>query len=356
MTHHDPQPGPRPQLPQGARLHPDEWRALLDLARSSSCERTRSDEHRQQLAEANIALIFEKASTRTRCAFEVAAHDQGAHVTYLDPGRLPLGHKESVKDTARVLGRIYDGIEYRGYRQETVETLASYAGVPVWNGLTDEWHPTQSLCDVLTMREHADKPDTRSRSPTSATRTTTSRNSLLVAGAMMGMDVRMVGAAIAAQPRGRASRPPQDIADETGARITHTDDPREGVAASTSSTPTSGSPWASPRRPGTKRIALLLPYQVNRGTARQHRQPRRAKFMHCLPAFHDRETEVGEELFATTGLDALRGHRRGLRVAEHSIVFDQAENRMHTIKAVMVATAGPPRTGHDAMRSLMLPD
>ena len=315
---------------------PDEWRSLLTLAQDLKLE-WQTGPRRQQLAEKNIAVIFEKASTRTRCAFEVAAHHQGAHVTYLDPSGSHMGHKESVKDTARVLGRMYDAIEYRGFSQESVELLAAYAGVPVWNGLTNEWHPTQSLCDMLTMREHTDKPDHEIAFAYCGDARNNVGNSLLIAGAMMGMDVRMVGPASLQNSPG-AIDAARTIARTTGARITHTDDPASGVDGVDFvytdvwvSMGEEASVWS-------KRTEQLLPFQVNRALLDKTGNPD-VRFMHCLPAFHNRETVVGEEMYAKTGLAELEVTDEVFE-SESSIVFDQAENRMHTIKAVMVATLG----------------
>jgi ornithine carbamoyltransferase len=297
----------------------------------------RTGPRRHQLAEANIAVIFEKASTRTRCAFEVAAHHQGAHVTYLDPSGSHMGHKESVKDTARVLGRMYDAIEYRGFSQAAVEVLARNAGVPVWNGLTDAWHPTQSLCDMLTMREHVPKADHEIAFAYCGDAHNNVGNSLLVAGAMMGMDVRMVGP--------RSLRNPPDvieaalaIARSTGARITHTDDPGAGVDGVDFVYTDVWVSMGESEEVWTKRIEQLLPFQVNRTLLDSTGNPG-VRFMHCLPAFHNRETVVGEELFSATGLAELEVTDEVFE-SESSIVFEQAENRMHTIKAVMVATLG----------------
>jgi ornithine carbamoyltransferase len=248
-----------------------------------------------------------------------------------------MGHKESVKDTARVLGRMYDAIEYRGFSQASVEQLSAYAGVPVWNGLTNEWHPTQSLCDMLTMREHAHKPDQDIAFAFLGDARNNVGNSLLIAGAMMGMDVRMVGPA--------SLRNPPDvieaalaIARTTGARITHCDDPASGVDGIDFIYTDVWVSMGEPERVWTKRIEQLLPYQVNRALLDKTGNPD-VRFMHCLPAFHNRETEVGEELFASTGLAELEVTEEVFE-SENSIVFDQAENRMHTIKAVMVATLG----------------
>jgi ornithine carbamoyltransferase len=315
---------------------PDEWRSLLTLAaRLKAHKRARTEF--QHLRGANIALVFEKASTRTRCAFEVAAHDQGAHVTYLDPTGSHLGHKESVADTARVLGRMYDGIEYRGFSQATAETLARYAGVPVWNGLTDEWHPTQSLCDTLTMREHADKPDAEISFAFLGDAHTNTANSLLVAGAMLGMDVRMVAPPSRGNPED-VVKAAMTLADSTGARITCTSDVTEGVAGADFVYTDVWVSMGEPVEAWTERIALLTPYQVTTDVLAATGNPD-VRFMHCLPAFHDRQTEVGERLYQQTGLTALEVTDDVFESA-HSIVFDQAENRLHTIKAVMVATLG----------------
>ncbi|MCW2818931.1 MAG: argF [Marmoricola sp.] len=315
-------------------LTPDEWRSLLDLAAELKVEK-RFRIERQRLVGVNIALIFEKASTRTRCAFEVAAHDQGAHVTYLDPSGSHLGHKESAADTARVLGRMYDGIEFRGFAQETAETLAAFSGVPVWNGLTDQWHPTQSLCDMLTMREHAGKPDREISFAFVGDARDNTANSLLVAGAMLGMDVRMVAPASLGNPA-EVVEAAAAVADRTGARITCTSDVAAGVAGVDFVYTDVWVSMGEPVEAWDDRIALLVPYQVNAalmaGTGNPH-----TKFMHCLPAFHDRGTEVGQQLFTRTGLSALEVTDEVFE-STASIVFDQAENRLHTIKAVLVAT------------------
>jgi ornithine carbamoyltransferase len=317
---------------------PDHWRDLLGLAAQLKAEK-RAGTEIQRLAGKNIALIFEKASTRTRCAFEVAAHDQGAHVTYLDPSGSHLGHKESAADTARVLGRMYDGIEYRGFSQTTVETLASFAGVPVWNGLTDQWHPTQSLCDMLTMREHADKPDGDISFAFVGDARDNTANSLLIAGAMLGMDVRMVSPASLSNPED-VVKAAAAIAEQTGARITCTRDVSAGVRGADVVYTDVWVSMGEPVEAWAERIALLMPYQVNTELLRMTGNPG-VRFMHCLPAFHDRGTEVGEELFGTTGLSALEVTNEVFE-SPASIVFDQAENRLHTIKAVLVATlAGP---------------
>ena len=315
---------------------PDEWRSLLTLAASLKADK-RNGTERQHLVGKNIALIFEKASTRTRCAFEVAAHDQGAHVTYLDPSGSHMGHKESAADTARVLGRMYDGIEYRGFSQSTAETLGTLSGVPVWNGLTDLWHPTQSLCDMLTMREHSSKPDDQIAFAFVGDARDNTANSLLVAGAMLGMDVRMVAPESLGNPEDvvEAAR---TIAETTGARIMLTSDISLGTAGVDFVYTDVWVSMGEPVEAWTERIALLLPYQVTTEMLVATGNPD-VKFMHCLPAFHDRGTEVGEELFRSTGLTALEVTDEVFE-STASIVFDQAENRMHTIKAVMVASLG----------------
>ena len=315
---------------------PQEWKFLLDLAAELKIAKYAGSEQ-PRLERKNVALIFEKTSTRTRCAFEVAAYDQGARVTYLDPTGSQIGHKESMEDTARVLGRMYDGIEYRGSSQDNVETLARYAGVPVWNGLTDEWHPTQMLCDMLTMREHCHKHDEEISFAYLGDAHNNVGNSLLVAGAMMGMDVRIVA------PRSvwnseEVIKQAQDIASETGARITHTEDVASGVQGVDFVYTDVWVSMGEPKEVWEERIHLLRPYQVNMHLLLLTGNPK-VKFMHCLPGFHDRHTKVGEELFQKTGMTALEVTDEVFE-SKHSIVFDQAENRMHTIKAVLVATLG----------------
>jgi len=315
---------------------PKEWKFLLDLAAELKVAKYAGSEQ-PRLSGKNIALIFEKTSTRTRCAFEVAAFDQGARVTYLDPSGSQIGHKESMQDTARVLGRMYDGIEYRGSAQENVETLARYAGVPVWNGLTDEWHPTQTLCDMLTMREHSRKHDEEISFAYLGDARNNVGNSLLVAGAMMGMDVRIVA------PRQQwnhedVAKQAHAIALETGARITQTDDVAKGVEGVDFVYTDVWVSMGEPAEVWEERIHLLRPYQVNSHLLKMTGNPT-VKFMHCLPGFHDRHTKVGEELYQKTGMTALEVTDEVFE-SKHSIVFDQAENRMHTIKAVLVATLG----------------
>ncbi len=319
----------------------DQWWALLDLARELKAAKQAGQEH-QHLVGKNIALIFEKASTRTRCAFEVAAHDQGAHVTYLDPSGSHIGHKESIRDTARVLGRMYDGIEYRGFAHATVETLADAAGVPVWNGLTDLWHPTQSLCDMLTMTEHAQKPAGDISFAYLGDARDNTANSLLVAGAMMGMDIRIVGPSSLRNPPD-VVQAAQEISARTGAKITQTDDITTGVAGVDF---IYTDVWVSMGEPDAvwdERIALLTDYRVTSEMLARTGNPD-VKFMHCLPAFHDRDTEVGEALWQRTGIGELEV-TDDVFESSQSIVFDQAENRLHTIKAVLVATLAPSPSG-----------
>jgi len=314
----------------------EEWTALLRLARELKTEK-RFGSTRHRLAGRNIALLFEKASTRTRCAFEVAAYDEGAHVTYLDPTGSHLGHKESVADTARVLGRLYDGIEYRGFGQDVVETLAEHAGVPVWNGLTDQWHPTQSLCDMLTMLEHTHKVSSEISFAYVGDARNNVANSLLVAGAMMGMDVRMVAPDELQNPAA-VDAAAADLASRTGARLRHTSDVAEGVRGVDFVYTDVWLSMGEPESTWRERIDLLSPYQVNAVMLEKTENPE-VKFMHCLPALHDTRTEVGEKLHASTGMVGLEV-TDDVFESRHSIVFDQAENRMHTIKAVMVATLG----------------
>jgi ornithine carbamoyltransferase len=285
----------------------------------------------------NIALIFEKASTRTRCAFEVAAYDQGAHVTYLGPDGSQIGNKESMRDTARVLGRMYDGIEYRGFAQATVEELAAYAGVPVWNGLTNEFHPTQILADMLTMIEHSAKPASQIAYCYMGDARFNMGNSLMVGGCKMGMDVRIC-APKALWPTAELIGIGRQVAADTGARLTLTEDVVEGVRGVDF---IHTDVWVSMGEPDSvwaERIALLKPYQVNMDTMRLSGNPA-VKFMHCLPAFHNRATKIGEQIYQKFGLDGMEV-TEDVFESKHSVVFDQAENRMHTIKAVMVATLG----------------
>lgn len=296
-----------------------------------------SGTEQQRLKNKNIALIFEKSSTRTRCAFEVAAHDQGANVTYLGPSGSQIGNKESMKDTARVLGRMYDGIEYRGFAQKTVEELGEYAGVPVWNGLTNEFHPTQILADFMTMVEHSNAPLNELTFAYLGDARNNMGNSLMVGAAKMGMDVRMV-APKELQPDAELVAQCQAIAQETGARITLTDNVAEGVDGCDFLYTDVWVSMGEPDEVWEERIKLLKPYQVNAQTMKLTNNPD-AKFLHCLPAFHNRETKVGEEIFQKFGLDGMEV-TEDVFESKASIVFDQAENRLHTIKAVMVATLG----------------
>ena len=314
---------------------PAEWMALIELAAQLK-EDKKAGREVKRLTGKNIALIFEKTSTRTRCSFEVAAYDQGAQVTYLDPSGSQMGHKESVADTARVLGRFYDGIEFRGKKQEHVEALAELSGVPVWNGLTDEWHPTQMLCDSLTMLEHAGKPaGDISYAYVGDARFNMGR-SLLVNGALLGADVRIVSPR-ELWPDEECIEAARQVARSTGARVTLTESVEEGVAGVDFIHTDIWVSMGEPKEVWDERIALLRPYQVNAslmGIAGPQ-----ARFMHCLPAYHDRNTTVGEEIFQATGMDGVEV-TNDVFESEASIVFDQAENRMHTIKAVMVATLG----------------
>jgi ornithine carbamoyltransferase len=286
----------------------------------------------------NIALIFEKSSTRTRCAFEVAAHDQGAHVTYLEPSGSQMGHKETVKDTARVLGRMYDGIEYRGFGQAIVEELGKFAGVPVWNGLTNEWHPTQMLADVLTMTEHCTKPlEKISYAYVGDARFNMGR-SLLVIGSLLGMDVR-IGAPKGLQPDAALVEKCKEIAKASGARITVTTNAAQAVKGADFIHTDVWVSMGEPKEVWAERIKLLKPYQVNPALMSKSGN-KNVRFMHCLPAFHNADTKVGKQVSEEFGL------KNGIEVTEEvfeskaCIAFDQAENRMHTIKAVMVATLG----------------
>ncbi len=290
-----------------------------------------------KLAGKNIALIFEKASTRTRCAFEVAAFDQGAHVTYLGPSGSQIGHKESMKDTARVLGRMYDGIQYRGFAQQTVEELAAYSGVPVWNGLTNEFHPTQVLADFMTMIEHANAPLTEIAFCYLGDARNNMGNSLLVGAAKMGMDVR-IAAPKEVQPSPELVKTCKEIAMKTGADILITDKVQEAVEGCDFLYTDVWVSMGEKESVWKDRIELLKPYQVNQRVLEMTENPE-VKFLHCLPAFHNRETVLGEDIFQKFGLDGMEVTEEVFE-SEHSIVFDEAENRLHTIKAVMVATLG----------------
>ena len=296
-----------------------------------------SGTEQQRLKGKNIALIFEKASTRTRCAFEVAAYDQGAHVTYLGPSGSQIGYKESMKDTARVLGRMYDGIEYRGFGQKLVEELAEYSGVPVWNGLTNEFHPTQILADFLTMMEHSDKPLSKISYCYLGDARNNMGNSLLVGAALLGMDFR-AAAPESVQPDKELLKRCQEIAGKTGARILITDDVQKAVKGVDF---LYTDVWVSMGEDDSvwkERIELLKPYQVSTDVLKMTGNSK-VKFMHCLPAFHNRETITGEEVYQKFGIESMEVTEEVFE-SEHSAVFDQAENRLHAIKAIMVATLG----------------
>ena len=317
---------------------PDQINALLDLAAELKAAK-KAGRETQRLRGKNIALIFEKTSTRTRCAFEVAAHDQGAQVTYLEPGSSQIGHKESIKDTARVLGRMYDGIEYRGHGHETVEELARYAGVPVFNGLTDRYHPTQSLADLLTMREHSGKALAQTAYAYVGDARCNMGNSLLLAGALMGMDVR-IGAPKELWPDDSVITRAHELAERSGARILLTDNPQQAVAGVDFIHTDVWVSMGEPPEIWQQRIDLLRPYRVGTELMAAAGTPQ-VKFMHCLPAFHNRETKIGEWIYQTFGLDGVEVSEEVFEGAA-SIVFDQAENRMHTIKAALVALLDRP--------------
>ncbi|WP_327578719.1 ornithine carbamoyltransferase [Streptomyces sp. NBC_00145] len=312
----------------------EEFRGLIDLAAELKAAKKAGTETRH-LAGRNIALIFEKTSTRTRCAFEVAAADQGASTTYLDPSGSQIGHKESVRDTARVLGRMFDAIEYRGDSQSGVEELAAYAGVPVYNGLTDAWHPTQMLADVLTMVEHCDRPLDRIAFAYLGDARFNMGNSYLVTGALLGMDVRIV-APREYWPAEEIVAQARKLAETSGARITLTEDISEGVAGADFVVTDVWVSMGEPKEVWAERIAVLAPYAVTMDVLRATGNAD-VKFLHCLPAFHDLGTKVGREIHETYGLDSLEVTDEVFE-SEHSVVFDEAENRLHTIKAIMVAT------------------
>ena len=312
----------------------DEIIYLLDLsAELKEAKRDRREE--QHLRGKNIALIFEKDSTRTRCAFEVAAYDQGAHVTFIGPSGSHMGRKESVKDTARVLGRMYDAIEYRGFGQEIADELAAHAGVPVYNGLTDEWHPTQILADFLTFREHVPKPLDEVVFCYLGDARFNMANTYLVGGAKLGMDIR-IAAPKSLWPQDDVVTLANGFAAGTGARIAITEDVAEAVAGCDVLLTDVWVSMGEPAEAWAERIELLKPYRVDAETMAMTGNPE-VKFMHCLPAFHNRETIVGEELYETYGLEALEVTDEVFE-SPASLVWDEAENRMHTIKAVLVAT------------------
>jgi ornithine carbamoyltransferase len=309
---------------------------LLDLAAElKAAKKARREE--QHLKGKEIALIFEKDSTRTRCAFEVAAYDQGAHVTYLGPTGSHIGHKETVKDTARVLGRMYDAIEYRGFGERVADELAQWAGVPVYNGLTDEWHPTQILADFLTFREHAGKPLSEVVFCYLGDARFNMADTYLIGGAKLGMDVR-IAAPRSLWPNDDVLNDAKELAAASGATITVTEDVAEAVKDCDFLLTDVWVSMGEPKEVWAERIKLLLPYQVNAEAMRLTGNPD-VKFMHCLPAFHNRDTTVGEQIFQDHGLDALEVTEEVFE-SPASLVWDEAENRLHTIKAVMVATLG----------------
>ncbi|MCF8346799.1 MAG: ornithine carbamoyltransferase [Bacteroidales bacterium] len=315
---------------------PQEIRFLLDMSFALKKAKYSGTEV-QKLKGKSIALIFEKSSTRTRCAFEVAAYEQGAHVTYLGPSGSQIGHKESMKDTARVLGRMYDGIEYRGFGQEVVEELGKYAGVPVWNGLTNEFHPTQILADFMTMMEHSDKPLHQVSFAYLGDARNNMGNSLLVGAAKMGMNFRAI-APKKCQPDEALVNQCREIATQTGAKISITEDVDEGVRDVDFLYTDVWVSMGEPDEVWDERIQLLKPYQVNSELLKKTGNSN-VKFLHCLPSFHNRETKLGEEIYKKFGMEALEV-TDDVFESEHSVVFDEAENRLHTIKAVMVATLG----------------
>ena len=315
---------------------PEEIGRLLELAAELKAQKKAGIPHRMHEGK-NVALIFEKTSTRTRCSFEVAAADLGMNAVYLDPSASQLGKKESIADTARVLGRMFDGIEYRGFGQERVEKLAAYAGVPVWNGLTNEFHPTQILADFLTIQEHTDKPLNQVKFAYIGDARYNMGNSLMVGGVKMGMDIRII-APKKLQPAKDLIKKCQEIAKETGAKLTVTDDVEKGVKGLDF---IYTDIWVSMGEPDSvwkERIKMLMPYQVNAALMKKTGNPK-CKFMHCLPAYHNLETKAGRDVHEKFGLNGIEVTEEVFE-SENSIVFDEAENRMHTIKAVMVATLG----------------
>ena len=313
---------------------PKEIQYMLDLAKQLKAAKYAGTEQ-PMLKGKNIVLLFEKDSTRTRCSFETAAHDQGAHVTYLGPSGSQMGKKESMKDTARVLGRIYDGIEYRGFDQSIVESLAEYAGVPVWNGLTNEFHPTQILADFLTMMEHSDKPLHQMSFAYLGDARYNMGNSLMVGAAKMGMDFRAV-APKEYWPNEKLVEECRKIAAEAGAKITLTENVEEGVKGVDFLYTDVWVSMGEPMEAWGERIKALKPYQVNMDVIKKTGNPH-VKFLHCLPAFHNLETTIGREVYEKYGMNGLEV-TEDVFESKHSIVFDEAENRLHTIKAVMVAT------------------
>jgi ornithine carbamoyltransferase len=316
---------------------PREFLYVLDLARDLKRAKYARTEQKH-LEGKEICLIFEKTSTRTRCAFEVACYDQGAHVTYLDPSGSQIGHKESFKDTARVLGRMYDAIEYRGSAQEGVETLAKYAGVPVYNGLTDEYHPTQMIADVLTMRERSDKPITDIKYAYVGDTRSNMGHSLLIVGCLLGMDVRICGPK-SLWPADEYRKIADDLAAKSGAKLLVTDDPKAAVKGVDFIHTDVWVSMGEPKDVWKERIKLLTPYQVNAALIKASGNPQ-VKFMHCLPAFHDTETVLGKQIAQDYGMSDGLEVTNDVFESEANIAFEQAENRMHTIKALLVATLG----------------
>jgi len=314
-----------------------EFRYLLDLARDLKRAKYARTEQ-EHLKGKEVCLIFEKTSTRTRCAFEVACHDQGANVTYLDPAGSQIGHKESFKDTARVLGRMFDAIEYRGASQSGVETLAKYAGVPVYNGLTDEYHPTQMLADVMTMREHSDKPVHQIKYAYVGDTRSNMGHSLMIVGCLMGMDVRICGPK-SLWPAKEYQKIAKDLATKYGAKLTITDDQKAAVKGVDFIHTDVWVSMGEPKEVWKERIKLLLPYQVNAALMKASGNPH-VKFMHCLPAFHDTETKLGKQIADEYGITNGLEVTNDVFESEANVAFDQAENRMHTIKALLVATLG----------------
>jgi ornithine carbamoyltransferase len=316
---------------------PREFRYLLDLARDLKRAKYAHTEQKH-LDGKEICLIFEKTSTRTRCAFEVACFDQGAHVTYLDPSGSQIGHKESFADTARVLGRMFDGIEYRGASQSGVEELAKYAGVPVFNGLTDEYHPTQMLADVMTMREHSDKPIHEIKYAYLGDTRNNVSHSLMIVGCLMGMDVRICGPR-QLWPATEFTSIAQELQAKSGARLTVTDDVKKAVNGVDFIYTDVWVSMGEPKEVWKERIGMLKPYQVNQDLIKASGNPN-VKFMHCLPAFHDTQTTMGKQIAEGFGLANGVEVTNDVFESELNLAFEQAENRMHTIKAILVATLG----------------
>ncbi|WP_295803378.1 ornithine carbamoyltransferase [uncultured Microbulbifer sp.] len=314
-----------------------EFKFLLDLARDLKRAKYARTEQKHLDGKA-VCLIFEKTSTRTRCAFEVACSDQGANVTYLDPAGSQIGHKESFRDTARVLGRMFDAIEYRGAAQTGVETLAKYAGVPVYNGLTDEYHPTQMLADVLTMREHCDKPVQQIKYAYIGDTRSNMGHSLMLVGCLMGMDVRICGPK-SLWPSEEYRKIAEELAGKYGATLTITEDQKAAVKDVDFIHTDVWVSMGEPKEVWRERIQLLMPYQVNRELMQASGNPH-VKFMHCLPAFHDTETKVGKQIAEEHGISDGLEVTNEVFESEANVAFEQAENRMHTIKALLVATLG----------------